>query len=98
MVKDHDCEIFVANALSMKSIASLMSISMLPLQLQEKVNELGLELIVGQLSTLTLQLTIFEGIKEAQELDLALVRIRDEVLEGKNSAFSLSNDRILKFK
>ena len=45
---------------------------------------------------LTLQPTIFDGMKGAQELDPILVRIK-EVLEGRNTAFSLSQDGILKF-
>ena len=46
-----------------------MSIQGLPNSLQKDINSLKLELIVGQLLTLTLQPTIFEGIQGAQELD-----------------------------
>ena len=54
-----------------------------------------LELIVGSLSNLTIQPTIFEGMKGAQLLDPQLVKIRDDILEGKESTFSLSEDGIL---
>ena len=52
----------VANALSWKFIASLMSIQGLPSPLQKEINRLEIKLIESQLSTLTLQLTIFGGI------------------------------------
>ena len=57
-----------------------------------------LELIIGQLSMLTLQPTIFEGIQGAPELDPELHRIRKEVMKGSNSEFSLSSDEVLNFK
>ena len=47
---------------------------------------------------MTLQPTIFDGIKGSQELDLTLRKLKDDVLEGKNTKFSLSSDGILKFK
>ena len=56
-----------------------------------------IELIKGQLSMLTLQLTIFEGIQGAQELDPELHRIREGVNEGSNSEFCLSSDGVLNF-
>ena len=62
LVKDYDCEIMyhpgkanqVANALSQKSTATLMLIQKLPYYLQNEINRLELELIVGQVSTLKL--------------------------------------------
>ena len=77
MVKDYDCEILyhpgkankVADALCRKSTATLMSIQELPNSLQKEINSLDLELIVGGVSALTLQPTIYEGIQGAQELD-----------------------------
>ena len=67
LVKDYDCEIMyhpgkanqVADALSQKFTATLMSIQELPYSLQKEINSLELELIVGQVLTLTLQPTIF---------------------------------------
>ena len=105
LVKDYDCEILyhpgkankVADALSRKSTIALMSIQALPPQLQEEISELEIELVVGQVSALTLQPTIFDGMKGAQELDPILVGIKEEVLEGRNTAFSLSQDGILNF-
>ncbi|KAL5565566.1 hypothetical protein UlMin_028730 [Ulmus minor] len=62
------------------------------------IQELDMEIISGQLSTLTLQPTIFDGIKGAQELDLQLLKLKKRVLEGKNVEFSVSTDGILHFK
>ena len=105
LVKDYDCEILYhpgkankdADALSRKSTIALMSIQALPPQLQEEISELKIELVVGQVSALTLQPTIFDGMKGAQEFDPILVGIKEEVLEGRNTAFSLSQDGILNF-
>ncbi|KAL5544913.1 hypothetical protein UlMin_008697 [Ulmus minor] len=58
----------------------------------------GVEILVGKLSTLTLQPTIFDGIKVGQELDPSLLKIKEEVLEGKCTDFEVSTDRVLGFK
>ena len=62
LIKDYDCEILyhlgkanqVANAFSRNSTTTLMSIHGLPDPLPNDINNLELELIVGQVSTLTL--------------------------------------------
>ena len=59
---------------------------------------MGLELIVDQLSTLTLEPTIFEGIQGVQELDPKLQRIRESVKEGTNTEFSLLSNGVSNFK
>ncbi|KAL5574081.1 hypothetical protein UlMin_023678 [Ulmus minor] len=76
----------------------VMSIKELPKALREEIDKLDLELITGQVSILTLQLTIFDGIKGSQELDLTLVKLMEEVQEGKNTEFQISSDGILLFK
>ena len=106
LVKDYDCEILyhpgkankVADALSRKSSATVMSITELPKALREEIHKLDLEFITGQVSALTLQPTIFDGIKGSQELDPTLVRLKEEVREGRNTEFQLSSDGILQFK
>ena len=73
LVKDHDCKIMyhlgkanrVADTLNQKSTATLMTIQGLTCSLQREINSLELELIVGQLSMFTLQLTIFKGLQGA---------------------------------
>ena len=106
LVKDYDCEILyhpgkankVADALSRKSSATLMSIQALPQPLQEDIFKLGIELITGKISSLTLQPTILGEIKEAQGLDPSLVRIRKEIMEGRETNFGVSDEGILHFK
>ncbi|KAL5560662.1 hypothetical protein UlMin_036873 [Ulmus minor] len=66
--------------------------------LQKDIQELDMEIISGQLSTLTLQPTIFDGIKGAQELDPQLLRLKERVLEGKDADFSVPTDGILHYK
>ncbi|KAL5540178.1 hypothetical protein UlMin_043727 [Ulmus minor] len=78
LVKDYECEILyhpgkancVADALSWKSTATVMSIRMMPVMLQ----------------------------KDIQELDMELLKLKEQVLEGKNVEFSVSTNRILHFK
>ncbi|KAL5560800.1 hypothetical protein UlMin_037011 [Ulmus minor] len=73
LVKDYDCEILyhpgkankVADALSRKSTATLISIQKLPNSLQKEINSLDLELILGEVSALMLQPTIYESIQGA---------------------------------
>ena len=71
LVKDYDCEILyhpgkanrVADALSWKSLAKVISIQAMLDMLQQEIRKLELEIISGQLSTLTIQPTIFDGVK-----------------------------------
>ncbi|KAL5552989.1 hypothetical protein UlMin_040390 [Ulmus minor] len=88
----------VADALSWKSTATVMSIWLMPEMLQKDTQELDMEIISGQLSTLTLQPTIFDGIKGTQELDPHLFKVKERVLEGKEAEFSVSTDGILHYK
>ncbi|KAL5571121.1 hypothetical protein UlMin_020718 [Ulmus minor] len=75
-----------------------MTLQVLPKELQDEVCSSGVEILVGKLSTLTLQPTIFDGIKGKQELDLSLLKIKEEVLEGKRTDFEVSADGVLGFK
>ena len=103
LVKDYDCEILyhpekpnkVADALSQKSSVTVMSI---PKALQEEIHKLDLELITCQVSALTLQPTILDGIKGSQELDPTLVRLKEDVREGRNKEFQITSEGILHFR
>ena len=66
--------------------------------LQKDIQKLELEIISGQLSTLTLQSTILDGIKGSQELDPQLLKLKEQVQKGKNVEFSISSNVILHFK
>ena len=98
LVKDYDYEIHyhpkkangVTDALSKKEETRLMSIQLMHPELQKEINELELKLIVGNLANLTIQPTIFDGMKRAQMLDPDLVKIREDILEGKETPFVLS--------
>jgi len=106
LVKDYDCEILyhlgnancVADALSRKSMVTVMSIRKMPEMLQKDIQKLDMEVIVGQLSTLTLQPMVFDGIKGTQELDPQLLKWKEQVLEGKNVEFSVTTDGILHYR
>ena len=103
LVKDYDIDIRyhpgkankVTNALSRKSSSSLMSIQSLMEPLQKELVEAGIELITGSLAALTFQPTILDGMKERQEKDASLLRTKNEVLEGKESDFVISDEGIL---
>ncbi|KAL5573486.1 hypothetical protein UlMin_023083 [Ulmus minor] len=75
-----------------------MTLQVLPKELQDEVCSSGVEILVGKLSALTLQPTIFDGIKGEQELDPSLLKIKEEVLEGKRTDFEVSADGVLGFK
>ena len=106
MVKYYDCEILyhpgranrVADVLSRKSTAAIMSIQTMPKMLQRDIQKMELEIISGQLSTLTLQPTILDGIKGSQELDPSIVKLKELVQEKKNVEFSMSPDGVLHCK
>ena len=49
------------------------------------------------LSTLTIKPSIVDKIKEGQASDPALLKIKDEVIQGKRPEFNLARDKTLKF-
>ncbi|KAL5554707.1 hypothetical protein UlMin_042108 [Ulmus minor] len=106
LVKDYDCEILyhpgkanrVADALSRKSTVAVMSIQTMPEALRREIQKMDLEIIQGQLSALTLQPTILDGIKGSQELDPAIVKLKELVQEKKKVEFSISPDGVLHCK
>ena len=57
-----------------------------------------LEIILGQVSTLTLQPNVFEGMQDAQKLGNNLHKVREDLKKGSNMEFSLSTDITLNFK
>ena len=61
------------------------------------IQKLELEIISGQLPTLTLQPTILDGIKGSQESNLLLLKLKERVQEGRNAKFNISSNIILYF-
>ena len=76
-MNDYDCEFHyhpgkankVADALSRKTMAFAISIEKMPKPLQVDKCNLGMEVIIGKLSALTIQPTIIEAIKGGQLTD-----------------------------
>ena len=77
LVSDYDCEFHyhpskankVVDALSRKAMAFAISVEKMPRPLQVDVCNLGMEVIIGKLSALTIQPTIMEAIKGGQLTD-----------------------------
>ncbi|KAL5540698.1 hypothetical protein UlMin_043350 [Ulmus minor] len=88
----------VADALSRKISTQLLTIQVLPIPLQREIIKEGIEIISGQLSTLTLQPTLIDQVRDDQGLDPRLLRIRQEVKDGNHPDFSISKSGLLTFK
>ena len=81
LVKEYDCDInyhlgkdnTVADALNRKSFGSLTTLRMLEKTLQGDFCRLGIELITWRLSTMMLQSTFLEKIKQRQKEDPELI-------------------------
>ena len=91
----------VADALSQKS--SGFSIALLTTQNEiiKDLERMGLEIFMGDsqvfMASLTIQPTLIEKIKSSQVDDVQIVKIIEEVQEGKRPGFNVSNDGVLKF-
>ena len=91
LVSDYDCEFHyhpdkankVVDVLSQKMIAFATSIEKMPRSLQANLYGLGVEIIIGELSALTIQPTIMEAIKGGQLADPLMERFRKRDEEGK---------------
>ncbi|KAL5540697.1 hypothetical protein UlMin_043349 [Ulmus minor] len=106
LVKDYDCEIFyhpgkankVADALSRQGAARLMTIQVLSSPLQRELIKAEIELVVGQISTLTLQPTIQSDVKEGQDYDPESEKMRKWALEGEDNGFSTTKEGLVMYK
>ncbi|XP_062103165.1 uncharacterized protein LOC133814184 [Humulus lupulus] len=87
----------VADALSRKTSTSLMFLQALSKLLQQEVVRSGIEVVIGGLSNLTLQSTLLEEIKEGQESNPHLTKVKAEVKEEKVKNFNVFDSEILKF-
>ena len=105
LVKDYDCEIMyhlgkmdkVADALSRKATTSLVAMIEISTSLKIEMESFGLELLAGQLSALTITSTMFDDIKEKQDHDPKLQRIRKGMQDDKYLGFQLDYQGILLF-
>ena len=104
LVKDYDCEILyhpgkanrVADALSRRSVGTLMSIEALPKALQKEISNYQLEIITGRLDSLTLHSDLLDRIKAHQGEDSSLRKARLADQDSKD--FTTSADGIIHFK
>ena len=91
LISDYDCEFHyhpgkankVANALSRQAVVFLISVEKMPRPLQVDMCNLGMEVITGKLSALTIQSTIMEVIKGGQLTDPPMEKFKQKALEEK---------------
>ena len=75
----------------------MVAMTEISIPLKTEMESFGLELLAGQLSTLTITSTMFANIKEKQDRDPELQRIRKGLQEGKYPSFHLDDQGILLF-
>ena len=105
-MNDYDCEFHyhpgkankVADALSQKSMAFALSAEKMPRPLQTDLCSLGMEVIVGKLSALTIQPTIMEAIKGGQLTDPLMEKFKQKAREDRRSNFFVAEDGVLGYK
>ncbi|KAJ4717010.1 Retrotransposon protein, putative, Ty3-gypsy subclass [Melia azedarach] len=110
LVKDYDCTInyhpgkanVVADALSRKSVGSLATLLTTQKQILLDFDKFGIEVVKGDIKAyvaqLSIQSTLIERIKKAQQSDEFLKKIMEEVLAGRSPGFVVSNDGVLRFE
>ena len=84
LVKDYGCEILyhpgkgnvVVDTLSRRSYGSLSTLKGIAQHLQDDIKRSGIELITGQLADLTIKSTLMEEIKEKQQEDEFLLKMK----------------------
>ena len=106
LVSDYDCEFHchlgeankAADALSQKAMTFAINIEKMPKPLHVDICNLEMEVIIGKLLALTIQPRIMEAIKRGQLIDPQMEKFNQEVLENKQSNFSMSEDEVLGYK
>ena len=95
MIKDYDCSInyhpgkanVVADALSRKSSGFSAALSTAQKEIIKDLERMGIEIVMGDsqvfMASLTIQPTLIEKIKGSQVDDAQIVKIIEEVQEGK---------------
>ena len=103
LIKDYDCSInyhpgkanVVADALSRKSFSFLAALLTTQKEIIKDLERMGIEIVLGDsqvfMASLTIQPTLIEKIKSSH-VDIAqIVKIIEEVQEGKRPGFNMSN-------
>ena len=109
MIKDYDCSInyhpgkanVVVDALSQKSSDFLATLLTTQKEIISNLGRMGIEIVMGDsqafMASLTIQPTLIKKIKSSQVDDAQIVKIIEEVQEGKRPGFNVSNDGVLRF-
>ncbi|XP_062114966.1 uncharacterized protein LOC133828971 [Humulus lupulus] len=106
LFNDYDCDVLyhlgkankVEDALSRQSMAYMMTVREMPLELQGDMSTLELEVVVGKLANLSVQSTIMEAIQGGQLLEPLYEYIKHEVRKDMRPGFHISEDGVLGFK
>ena len=72
-----------------------MSIRSLPVQLQEEIEDLGLQLTRGKIAILQIHRVLLDQIKEAHTMDEKLAEIIYKVQKGKREDYNIAPDGTL---
>ena len=110
LLKDYDCNInyhpgkanVVADALSRKSSSGTLATMFTPQKhILLDMERAGIEVIQdtqAKMNSLTLGSTLIDQIKVAQASDTELMKIKEEIAEGKRPDFLVSDDGTLRFR
>ena len=88
----------MADALSRQSYGSLSVLKGIAQHLQDDIKRSGIELITGQLADLTIKSTLMEEIKEKQQEDEFLLKMKAALQSSKNVDFSLTKEGMLRYR
>ena len=72
-----------------------MSMSAMPPQLRAEIGSLDLEIVTGRLSALTITSSVTDNIKEKQDRDDELQKIKEGMQEGKHQDFRVDDQEVL---
>ena len=91
----------VADAFSRKSSGFSAALLTTQKEIIKDLERMGIEIVMGDsqvfMASLTIQPTLIEKIKGSQVDDAQIVKIIEEVQEGKRPGFNVSNDGVLRF-
>ena len=109
LIKDYDCSInyhpskanMVAYALSRKSSGFSTALLTTQKAIIKDLERMGVEIVMGVsqvfMANLTIQPILIKKIKSSQVDDGQIVKIIEEVQEGKRPRFNVSNDGVFRF-
>ena len=91
----------VSDALSRKSSSFSAALLTTQKEIIKDLERMGIEIFIGDsqvfMASLTIQPTLIEKIKSSKVDDAQIIKIIEEVQEGKRLGFNVSNDGVLRF-